>query len=65
MVGLFARGFKLGARDANVRCGSTTDLQHHAHLRPLLGVKQTLDVRFPVQHDPTMSKPGSGKEPTL
>ncbi len=30
----------------NVRVGSTTDLQRHAHLRPLSGVKQTSNVRF-------------------
>ncbi len=48
----------------NVRFGSASDINSVTHLRPLLGVKQTLDVRFPVQHDPTMSKPGSGKEPT-
>ncbi len=31
---------------ANVRDGSQADLQRHIHLRPLLGVKQTSNVRF-------------------
>ena len=33
-------------RAYNVSFGSTTDLQRHAQLRPLSGVKQTFNVRF-------------------
>jgi hypothetical protein len=36
----------LNVPDANVRVGSTTDIPRHAHLRPLLGVKQTSNVRI-------------------
>ncbi len=32
--------------EPNVRVGSEADLQRHAHLRPLLGAKQTSNVRF-------------------
>jgi len=35
----------------NVRFGSKADIQHHTHLRPLSGLKQTLNVCFqePIQ----------------
>ncbi len=37
---------ELRGPSVNVRCGSGTDLQRHAHLRLLSGVKQTSNVRF-------------------
>ena len=37
---------RVANRTANVRYGSKADIQRHAHLRPLLGAKRTLDVRF-------------------
>ncbi len=45
------RGVKIGKSSFHLigldgRLGSKTDLQRHAHLRPLTGVKQTSNVRF-------------------
>ena len=45
------------ANEQNDRCGSTTDLQRHSHLRPLLGVKRKCQTSRPpeprecCQHD--------------
>ncbi len=43
---VLAEGCRCSQTLSNVRVGSTADPQHHAHLRPLLGVKRTSNVRF-------------------
>ncbi len=41
-----AEGSRCSQTLSNVRVGSIADLQRHAHLRPLSGVKRTSNVRF-------------------
>ncbi len=53
------------APPANVRFGSTTDLQCHSHLRPLSGAKRTLNVRFPGQLQFTAGTSEGGGKPDI